>query len=76
MSTPIPGLNRIQRPEAAPRRQSFIGEMLSANSVCIAGAAVEVFTTAESPSAIAAGDRVRVLFSVDTQQCFVVEVIS
>lgn len=76
MPTPIPGLhNRIQRTDAVPVRQMFIGEMLTENSVCVAGAAVEVFTTAESPGAIAAGNRVRVLHCVETAQLFVIEVI-
>ena len=74
---PIPGLhNRTQRPMAMMPRQSFIGEMLTANSVCYSGAVLEVFTTAESPATIAAGDRVRCLVCRETQQVYVVEVIA
>jgi hypothetical protein len=54
----------------------FIAEAASSNSVIVAGSRVEVFTTHESPSGVAVGDRVRVLFVPETQQCFVIEKIA
>ena len=55
---------------------TFFATMVSTGSVYWKGAFFEVFTTLESPTSLAVGDRVRCLFVPETQQVFVLEVIA